>query len=235
MKQSINSKYEVTLNNHSSRDYTIHNGDYFTFTNKFNNKTIKTLFIATSEIQVGYKKYEICKNTNIFIGRTPLNDISYNFTYFISREKHAAIHIDDNGFAFIEDLKRSIGIYVNGVLVHSQQLKLFDEIFIMGLSMIYMGDYIAVRNLKIESTLSMIASFNAERPISDTNKTKYFITTPRILKSLDCDEIEIEAPPGPFTMEKIPAILMFGPSFTMSIVMLSSLGVSITNAINNSR
>ena len=46
---------------------------------------------------------------------------------FVSREKHAAIRIDSNGNAFIEDLKRSIGIYVNGRLVHSQQLKPFDE------------------------------------------------------------------------------------------------------------
>lgn len=232
LKQGFDNKYEVTLNGHPCSDHVIHSGDYFAFTNKANSKTVKTLFIAASDIQVGYKKYKLSKDTNIFIGRTPLNDISYDFTDFVSREKHAAIRIDNTGHAFIEDLKRSVGIYVNGRLAHSQQLKPFDEIFIMGLSLIYMGDYIAIRNLKTESTLSQMTSFNVKMPISDTNETKYFVSTPRILKSLDSDEVEIDAPPSPFTVDKTPAILTLGPSLTMSMVMLASLGVSITNAIS---
>ena len=232
LKQDFDHKYEVMLNGHPCNDYVIHSGDYFAFTNKSNSKTVRALFIATSDIQVGYKKYKLSKDTNIFIGRTPLNDISYNFTDFVSREKHAAIRIDSNGQAFIEDLKRSVGIYVNGRLAHSQQLKSFDEIYLMGLSLIYMGDYIAIRNLKTESTLSLMTSFNVKRPFIGTNETNYFVSTPRILKSLDSDEVEIDAPPSPFTMEKTPAILMLGPSLTMSMVMLASLGVSITNAIS---
>lgn len=234
LKQGFDNKYEVTLNGHPCSDHVIHSGDYFAFTNEANSKTVKTLFIATSDIQVGYKKYKLSKDTNIFIGRTPLNDISYDFTNFVSREKHVAIRIDNNGHSFIEDLKRSVGIYVNGRLAHSQQLKPFDEIYIMGLSLIYMGDYIAIRNLKTESMLSLMTSFNVKMPISDANETKYFVSTPRILKSLDSDEVEIDAPPSPFTVDNTPAILTLGPSLTMSMVMLASLGVSITNAISGS-
>lgn len=187
---------------------------------------------ASPEVSSDLFEYALSKDTNIFIGRTPLNDISYDFSDFVSREKHAAIHIDSNGNAFIEDLKRSIGIYVNGRLVHSQQLKPFDEVFIMGLSLIYMGDFIAVRNLKTESTLSLMTSFAVKMPINDAAEKKYFVSTPRILKSLDSDVIEIDAPPSPFTVDKTPAILTLGPSITMSMVMLASLGVSITNAIS---
>ena len=233
LKQGFANRYDVTLNGHQCNDHVVlHSGDYFSFTNKSNSKTVKTLFIATSDIQVGYKKYKLSKDTNIFIGRTPLNDISCDFTDFISRDKHAAIHIDNNGNVFIEDLKRTIGIYVNGRLVHSQQLKPFDEIFLMGLSMIYMGDYIAVRNLKTECALSLMTSFDVKTPIDDTGEKKYFVSTPRILKSLDSDEVEIDAPPSPFTVDKTPTILTLGPSLTMSMVMLASLGVSITNAIS---
>lgn len=232
LKQGFGDKYEVTLNGHPCNGYVIHSGDYFAFKNKSNSKTVKTLFIATSDIQAGYKKYKLLKDTNIFIGRTPLNDISYDFSDFVSREKHAAIRIDSNGHAFIEDLKRSVGIYVNGHLAHSQQLKPFDEVFIMGLSLIYMGDFIAVRSLKTESTLSFVTSFAVKMPNSDTEEKKYFVSTPRIMKSLDSDEVEIDAPPSPFTVDKTPAILTLGPSLTMSMVMLASLGVSITNAIS---
>lgn len=232
LKQGFDDKYEVTLNGHTCNDYVIHSGDYFAFKNKRNSKIVKILFIITSDIQVGYKKYKLSKDTNIFIGRTPLNDISYDFSGFVSREKHAAIHIDSNGHAFVEDLKRSVGIYVNGRLAHSQKLKPFDEVFVMGFSLIYMGDFIAVRSLKTESTLLPVTSFTAKTPISDTVEKEYFVSTPRILKSLDSDEVEIDAPPSPFIVDKTPAILTLGPSLTMSMVMLASLGISITNAIS---
>lgn len=232
LKQGCSDKYEIMLNGQPCNSHVIHSGDYFAFKNKSNGKTVKILFIATSDIQAGYKKYKLSKDTNIFIGRAPLNDISYDFSDFVSREKHAAIRIDNNGRAFIEDLKRSVGIYVNGRLAHSQQLKPFDEVFMMGLSIIYMGEFIAVRDLKTESTLPPMASFAAKMPVDDRKEKKYFVSTPRILKSLDSDEIEVDAPPSPFTVDKTPAILTIGPSLTMSLVMLASLCVSITNAIS---
>jgi len=231
LKQGVDDKYEITLNGYPCNAHVISSGDYFAFKNKSNGKTIKTLFVATSDIQAGYKKYKLSKDTNIFVGRTQLNDISFVFSDFVSREKHAAIRIDSNGRAFIEDLKRSIGVYVNGRLAYSRQLNPFDEVFVMGLSLIYMGDFIAVRNLNTESTLSLMSSFDVKMPINEVESKKYFVSTPRILKSLDSDEVEIDAPPSPFTVDKTPAILTLGPSLTMSMVMLASLGISITNAI----
>ena len=47
----------------------------FSFTHKDKRKAVKALLIATFEIQAGYKKYQVSKDTNIFIGRTPINDI----------------------------------------------------------------------------------------------------------------------------------------------------------------
>lgn len=233
-KQSANSRFEATLNGRPCTGSSIiHSGDYFSFKNRSNGKTVKALFIATSDIRVAYKKYKLPRDTNIFIGRTPANDISFDFTDFISREKHAAIHVDGSGQAFIEDLKRGIGVYVNGFLVHSQQLKPMDEVFIMGLSIIYMGEFIAICNLNVESSLSSMTSFSAKSPIDGVTEKNYFVSSPRILKSLDCDVIEIDAPPNPVTMDKTPAILTLGPSLTMSLVMFASLGVSISNAIGS--
>lgn len=232
IKANLCGDYDITLNGQPCSSCVIHSGDYFSFTHKDKRKAVKALLIATSEIQAGYKKYQVSKDTNIFIGRTPINDISYDFTDFISREKHAAIHIDSNGTAFIEDLKRSVGVYVNGQLTHSQQLKPFDEIFVMGLSIIYMGGFIAVRDLKTESSLSVMPFFDAKMPIADDKSKQYFVNTPRILKSLDSGEIEVDAPPSPFSADETPVILTLGPSLTMSLVMLASIGVSITNAIS---
>lgn len=232
LRQECNPNYQVVVNDNPCGNHIIQSGDYFVFKNLTGNKTVKALFIATSDLCTGYRKYRLPKDTNIFFGRTSSNDISFYLSNFISREKHAAIHVDSHGNAFIEDLKRSVGVYVNGQMVHSQQLKLFDEVFIMGFSLVYMGDFIAVRNLNVESTLPLMPEYILKDPVHDTERKDYFISTPRILKTLDRDEIEIDAPPNPFTVDQTPAILTLGPTLTMSIVMLASLGVSIANAFS---
>lgn len=227
-KKDFSSDYEVLLNGAPCNQSTISSGDYYTFNDKYT--IIKVLFVATSDIQVGYDKYNLEKNTNIFIGRSSSNDISYGLNDFVSREKHVAIHVDSNGETSIEDLKRSVGVYLNGYLVHSHKLNLFDEVYIMGLSIIYMGDFIAVRHLKTNSALTLTNSFPLKMPITNKN-IKYFVTTPRILKSLDNDVIEIDAPPNPVTLDKTPILLTIGPSVTMALVMLGSLCVTLINAI----
>lgn len=231
IRQELNYNYTAVLNGQPCDEHVIQNGDYFVFKNKRDNKSIRVLFVAAEAIRIGYKKYRISKNMNIFIGRMPINQISFNLNNFISREKHAAIRIDSNGNAFVEDLKRSIGVYVNNKLVHSQQLQMFDEVFIMGLSIIYMGEFIAVRSMEMECTLPEMTEFSVKIPTDPKNGNLYFVSSPRIMKSLDNDEIEIDAPPAPFTPDKTPAVLVIGPSLTMSLVMLVSLGVSISNAV----
>ncbi len=231
LKQQSGDKYCATLLDNPCDDHVICSGDYIVFKNEETGYTMKILFIAVKDIRTGYKKFKVEKGTNLFIGRTPINDISFDFNNFVSREKHAAIRIDNNGKAYIEDLKRSIGIYVNGKRTHSQELCLFDEIFMMGLSIVYLGQSVAVRNLAMESRLGTIRAFPAKSVVPENQRT-YFVRTPRILKSLDHDEIEVDAPPAPPTMDNTPIILVLGPSITMSVVMLASFGVSISNAIS---
>jgi len=131
-------------------------------------------------------------------------------------------------------LKRSVGVYVNGRLTHSQKLAMYDEVFIMGLSIINFGSFIAVRDLSLSCRLTSKSDFDAKPPVAETAETeiKYFIRTPRIQKSLDNDVIEIEAPPNPPTEDKTPAILVLGPSATMSLAMMASLSISITSALS---
>lgn len=231
LRQQTGDKYQANILDKPCNNHVICSGDYITFKHSDTEKMIRILFVAASDVRAGYKKFKIEKGTNIFIGRTPANDVAFGFSNFISREKHAAIRIDNDGKAYIEDLKRSVGIYVNGKLTHSQELSLFDEIFMMGLSIVYLGQSVAIRNLTLESTLPLIKAFPSKSVVTE-NKKAYFVRTPRILKSLDHDEINVDAPPNPPTMDNTPLILVLGPSITMSIVMLASLAVSISNAIN---
>lgn len=233
-KQNEISKYETIVNGELCSSCVIQNGDYFTMQCKESGKVIKILFVDSSHIQIGYKKVKIEKDTITTIGRASTNDIAFGFSNYISREKHIAIRVDSNGKTFVEDFKRSVGIYINGYYMHSYpiELHMFDEIFIMGLSMVYMGDFLAIRNLEMESSLSVKSSFIRKIPMEESVEKKYFVATPRILKSIDTGEIEVDAPPNPFTIDKTPAMLVVGPSLTMSLVMMTSLGMSIANAMS---
>lgn len=230
--KSNDSEYEISLNNISCNEHILITGDYLVFKNKINGNIIKMLFISTADVKIGYKKYLVSNNSNIFIGRSTNNDISYNVSDFISREKHVLIKIDENNNAYIEDLKHSNLIYVNSVLTHSQNLKVGDEIFIMGLSIVYFGKFIAIRDLKMQCSLEIMSHFDIKLINLNEEKKQYFIRTPRILKSLNEDIVEIDAPPNPPTMDKTPAILILGPSFTMFGVMLASVGISASNALS---
>lgn len=233
VKQSPLGKFKSFLNEEACDEHIIQHGDYLTFKTDDGKAAFKLIIVATSNIKLGYKKYQLSRDTNIFIGRMPTNHVSFELSDHVSREKHAAIRIDGNGNAFVEDIKRSVGVYVNGRAVHSQKLDLFDEVFLMGLSIVYLGSSIAVRSLAFNSKdLSAATSFECKQPIEAQKEVKCFVRTPRILKSLDTDEFEIDAPPNPPTMDKTPALLAIGPSLTMSIVMLASLGVSVTSAMS---
>ena len=229
-RQDASSRYRVTVNGDTCTEHAVCSGDYFTFRNAENQVVLRMLFVPAAQIRAGYRKYRLSRDTNIFIGRLPINDISYDFTDYVSREKHAAIHIDSNGDAFVEDLKRSVGVYVNGQMTHSRQLKLFDEIYLMGLSIIYLGDCIAVRGLAMQCDLPEMTAFSTKE-IKQSKEKEYFTRTPRILKSVNTGEIEVDGPPSPVRPDKTPAILVLGPSATMAVVMLASVCVALANAM----
>jgi len=231
LKNDSNTNYDVTLHGRPCDNHVICSSDFFSFKSRNKNHDVQILLIATSDIEPSYEKFSLVKNTAIYLGRSPSNDIVYNFSGYVLKDRHAVIKIDRNGQGIVENLSPSVPLFVNGYRTNGQQLQLFDEIFIMGLSLIYMGDFLAVQNLKTESILSK-KTFFIQKRTNITEEKRPFVSTPRIMKSLDVEEIEIDAPPNPFTADKTPAILTIGPSLTMSLAMLASLGVSVTNAIN---
>ena len=95
LKQQTGDNYQAFLLDQPCDDHELCSGDYISFKNASQNKVIRVLFVAISDIRAGYKKFKIEKGTNIFIGRAPSNDIAFGLSNFISREKHAAIRIDN--------------------------------------------------------------------------------------------------------------------------------------------
>ena len=100
LRQRPSDKYRAFLGGEPCDGHIIQSGDYISFRDESSEKSLKALFISVSSIPISYKKYRLIKNTNIFIGRTPANDITFALSNFISREKHAAIRVDNAGNVF---------------------------------------------------------------------------------------------------------------------------------------
>ena len=132
-----NSLFQAEIDHQACREHTLKNGDYITFKDSNGTVKLKVLFIARSALSLAYKKYYLPKGSNIYIGRGAQNDIVFTLSNYISREKQVAVRVDDQNCVYVEDLKRTVGIYVNGKTVHSRKLEPFDELAFMGFSMVY--------------------------------------------------------------------------------------------------
>ncbi|GKU29314.1 type VII secretion protein EssC [Clostridium folliculivorans] len=196
------------------------------------NDCIATIFIIAVEMQsISMEKYYVSKETNISIGRSEENDICYTLSKNISR-KHAAIHIGENREASVHDLSSNLGIYVNNVRVTSSVLKIGDIVSVLGLKIIYLGDFIGINAMDSSYVCKLQhidISSNCENH-EDIDNDNFYIRSPRIFKSLEKEDLEIDCPPATHKSKQMPLILTMGPSMTMAIAMLVSLGLTIANA-----
>lgn len=223
-------KYDSILMGESFTERFIQDGDYVLFKNHNDDSRVRVLFIASNNLKLGYNKYALMPNSKIFIGRGQENSIRYSFGEVFPEEHSLVIMTDANGNAFIENLGNTIGLYVNGVQVNSAQLCPFDEIFFMGLSIVYLDSMLAVRNFKMSSNLNEVDIISTKKLIEISQKKNWFTRTPRILKSLDEDIIQIDAPPPPQQQDELPLLLTLGPSVTMATVMMASLSYTMSSA-----
>ena len=187
------------------------------------------LVIDYQHLAFASQAYKLDKET-VFIGRSNDMNIVLDLNGNISR-KTAAIHADGNGTHTLEDLSGKTGIYVNGEKTTSHVLSSGDEIFIMGTTMVYFGGMIVVpTNIKTVN-LDKCDEFDMLTP-ADAEDGQVYARTPRILKSEETGKVVIDAPTAPQKSKEIPFILTAGPSMTMSLAMLASLGVTISNALD---
>lgn len=202
-------------------------GDYFIISNE--DITFAALVIDYQTLGFSSNAYLLDGKT-MFIGRSTDMNIVLDMNGNISR-KTAAIHRDDSGKHTLEDLSGKTGIYVNGEKTTSRVLSPGDEIFIMGTTMVYFKEFLIVpANIKTNN-LAICNEVEMLTPANEADQQVY-ARTPRILKSQDDGRIVIDAPTAPQKTKEIPFILTAGPSMTMSLAMLASLGVTISNAVN---
>jgi S-DNA-T family DNA segregation ATPase FtsK/SpoIIIE len=183
-----------------------------------------------------YRKYGLAGLQQIRIGWNPGNDIQYqdqpSKERYVSGE-HCLITLK-NGNWELQDKSKN-GTYVNFQRAYGNViLRYGDSIRIMRLHMIFLGNMLAINDcdgLRVVippveggeriNSLASPGSGNAAGKI-------LFHRSPRNLKKLHTDPIEIEAPPQPEETKEQPLAMQIGPSLTMAIPMI--LGSSLSFA-----
>ena len=202
-------------------------------------KEIMMLVKYVNSVFHPYEKYRLADVNKITIGAKEDNDIAYDYRNMVSR-RHATLERAGKGFKIINEGKN--GTYVNSRRMEQEQLLEFGAyINIIGLHLVYLGDYLAVdvagsgaeintnklqksipisRNLMQDAipvsediTQDMIQEFQSH------GKTIYH-RAPRTFKELDTEPIEIESPPQLNEPKRQPLLLTIGPSLTMALPMI---------------
>lgn len=188
------------------------------------------LFLEDCRQSLSAVFYAVDFSSLVFIGRGDDMNVIIRSSGSVSR-KHAVLHRETEG-VFVEDLSGKTGVFVNGVRENSRRLRVGDEISIGGIAIVYVGKGIVVPSFVETRALQRLDALDVlERETNALEGRNEYIRTPRIYKSLEEGTIEIDPPTAPHKAKEVPFILSVGPSLTMSLAMLVSLGVTISGAL----
>ncbi len=224
---SSDQKWKFAINGEEIKEKReLKNGDYLTISNE--ESKIALLVHSYESSSLSANVYELIRGTSYLIGRVSDANIVIDSSPAVSR-KHASIRIESDGTAMIEDLSSTTGVYVNGKKVKSKKLSNGDHIFIMGYTFIIYGTSIIIPAGARVNGIQLKNSFPTYR--SDKESHIQFVRSPRIQKGVEKRIIEIDPPTAEQKQKEMPFILTAGPSLTMSLAMLASVGVTVSNMV----
>lgn len=186
------------------------------------------IFRELSDDVVNFRKFDIGGTRRITIGSSDECDIVIN-DRFVS-EKHAFIsRVGDD--LYIADNSTN-GTFVNGMQVNADtKLKIFDEIYIVGVKLVNMGNIIAVNGAsRVECRLPE-ADMNrySRRDRVNNGKSEYYAVSPRMMNVNEMADVTIEPPPPKGKRSGQPLIFLLGPTITMPMPVLIYSLMDLTN------
>ena len=185
------------------------------------------------------------KNTQeIFIGKGEKNHIVYNNKLVATT--HARIFTDGNE-VFLENFDKKIGTCVNNKVVSNEVIKISngDKIFILGLTIIIMGNNLIINNpsnnMKYNQNYLYLNDIKQIKKIENNMnddddemfEENYFTRSPRIIKRIKKAEIKIDAPPQIESKEEAPLMLVLGSTISMGAMILISGTRTLDSQLNS--
>ena len=199
--------------------------EYESYTLKFNDGTYDRAIYCLPFIEKNSLDAAVFNIHEITIGCDSSCNVFYNSQNISS--VHAIIASTDNGYTI--NAKES-GVFLNSKPVIQEVLKTGDTIFIKGLKIIWMNNFIRICNLPENITINGLPPYKELENYNNTNYThddskdkymelydqkSYFYHIPRIRNYMPKEKIRIDEPPTKEKVDRTPVILTLGTSFTM--------------------
>ncbi len=217
--------------------------EYTMYFLKINTDNEFVILYCSPSMDSQLSKLKVNRNGEFIIGSGNQTHITYS--YPLVSKQHAKLSYAD-GHWVIKDLNSKYGTYVNDQAVNTKVLEYGDIIFVMGLRIIVMKDYLVLNNiLNMVSYDSnsftllepVIQKFDGVESIEDESidfyKTEdYFFRSPRFKSKIEPVNIVVEDPPAKENQEQMPAIYTIGPMITMAMSSVAMSFSSIAGLIN---
>ena len=193
------------------------------------NEVFTILVARQSNNLANFKKYYIKGQEEYAVGSGADCDIQV-FDEFVSN-RHTVIYAKCGNW-YVKDVSSNGTFLNNRRILGDIKLNVFDNIFISGIRIIFLGNILAINNdekikvsiPEIDISELQIGLQEDEEEYESKENEDYFSRSPRSMEPLISDNVEIEAPPTAQRQKKQPLIFIIGPSVTMPIpIMLSVL------------
>ena len=207
-------------------------------------KDYATLFAIPSKDEETYK-LEFKNLTSISIGSNPNCNIYYRNN--LTSKLHAEIKLVNNEWYIAGSADDSFRTYINGDRILTAKLNIGDVIFINGLKIVWMKDFIKINNPKQNVSVKNLTAYKELEvadntkyaPVSDEDASvnlydedDYFYHMPRLVPTMDEEEIEIDPPPNGDNNEEMPVLLTIGSSITMAASSLM-MGFTVIQTVSS--
>lgn len=230
-----NKSYQLIHHKHSVDYVEFCGGEIVTIKTDYDD-VLKLITFDNEPSLVSFKKYDIFRNNSITVGKSENNTIKYEFMNLVSKT-HCTIS-GEYGNYYVYDSSVN-GVFVNHRRIkNSYNLKFGDIIEIFGLSIIFLGEIIAVgscvNDFEVSDNLReySVPAFE-QSAITCKHCDTYFNRSPRVFPSISTEKIVIEPPTNLQITKKRSLLMTIGPSFTMAIPMLIGCALMILSTTMN--
>lgn len=245
-KWKIKSNFETKIiSGQDELEYT-YLQEYGTYFLRISNENEFVILYCSPSIEKNINKLQLIRGGNIVIGSDDIAHITYR-NPLVSRQ-HAKLTYN-NGNWFLTDLTSKYGTYVNNIAVTSKILEYGDIVFIMGLKLIVMADYIVVNQIdnlvKYDGNTFAIKNKIIQKQIEEVVKEEdgieffsendYFFRSPRFKSKIEEVNIIVEEPPPKEKPSEMPIIYVIGPMITMAMSSVAFLFPTLSGLIQKEK
>lgn len=227
-KWKIKSDFETKIMSGNQELESAYLKEYNLYFLKINTDNEFVILYCSPSFDSEITKLRVIRNGEIVIGNDSHCHIRYN--YPLLSKQHAKLTYKD-GVWQIRDLTSKYGTYVNNYVVINKNLEYGDIIFIMGLKIVVMGEFIVVNNIGNliqydNNTFTVMEPIIQKQTEEETleeesleffHEDDYFFRSPRFKSKIEPVNIIVEDPPAKEASNEMPMIYTVGPMLTMSM------------------